>query len=633
MDDERRDATPATAARQAAVATWLARQSDDDRARATRGRIAPPGAGRVEGAFGHALWDLDSYAFLDAECPPTVNPSLWRQARLNNVAGLFEVVPGVYQVRGLDISNVTFIAGRTGWIVIDPLTSTETARAARALVTEHLGERPVRAVLYTHSHADHYGGILGVVDEAAVERGEVEVIAPAGFLEAAVSEQILAGPAMLRRATYMYGVLLGHDARGHVDTGLGKGLPALPSASLVAPTRLAHTTGEEIVLDGVRLVVQMTPGTEAPAEMNLYLPDHRALCLAENCTATQHNLYTLRGAQVRDALGWSKYIDEALDLFGSRSDVAFASHHWPRFGSAEVAHYLASQRDAYRYLHDQALRLANHGLTPLEIAAAVRLPDALGDEFFNRDYYGTVSHNVRAVYQRYLGFYDAVPAHLDPHPPVEAARRYLAYMGGSDVVVERAADSFAEGDYRWVAEVLQHVVFAEPHHAGGRALLADAYEQLGYQAESGPWRDVYLTGAMELRRGGTPLPHAGRSVDPAMVRHLRPEDLFDLIGVRLDGPAAERLTLDASVHFGDRDETWLVGVRHGVVHARRTRDADPALRVTTTVAGFVPLAAGTATLSEIVAAGGASCEGDPTALDALCGHLDTFPLGFEIVLP
>ena len=632
MEEERRDATAATAAHQAAVARWLARQSDDDRARATRGLLAPPSEARVEGVFGHAVWDLDSYAFLEGDPPATVNPSLWRQARLNNVAGLFEVVPGVYQVRGLDISNVTFIAGTTGWVVIDPLTSTETARAALALVTRHLGERPVRAVLYTHSHADHYGGVLGVVDEEAVERGEVEIVAPAGFLEAAVSEQILAGPAMLRRATYMYGVLLPRDPRGHVDTGLGKGLPALPSASLVAPTRVATVTGEEIVLDGVRLVVQMTPGTEAPAEMNLYLPDHRALCLAENCTANLHNLYTLRGAQVRDALGWSKYIDEALEMFGAVSDVAFASHHWPRFGTAEVAHYLASQRDAYRFLHDQALRLANHGLTPLEIAAAIDLPDALGDEFFNRDYYGTVSHNVRAVYQRYLGFYDAVPAHLDPHPPVEAARRYLSYMGGADAVVARALDSFAEGDYRWVAEVVQHVVFAEPHHAPARALLADAYEQLGYQAESGPWRDVYLTGAMELRRGGTPLPREGRGIPEAMVRHLAPENLFDLVGVRLDGAAAVHLATTVTVRFEDRGESWTLGVRHGVVHARRG-EGPAATRVTTTVAGFAPLAGGTSTLSDLIAGGTATAEGDVAAVDELCRHLDTFPFGFEIVLP
>ena len=593
MDDERREATTTTAAHQAGVAAWLARQSDEDRARATRGRIAPPSVARVEGAFGHAVWDFDSYAFLDGECPPTVNPSLWRQARLNNVAGLFEVVPGVYQVRGFDISNVTFIEGETGWVVIDPLTATETAAAALALVDEHLGRRAVRAVVYTHSHADHYGGILGVVDEGAVGRGEVEVIAPAGFLEAAVSEQILAGPAMLRRATYMYGVLLARDARGHVDTGLGKGLPALPSASLVAPTRVATFSGEEIVVDGVRLIVQMTPGTEAPAEMNLYLPDHRALCLAENCTANQHNLYTLRGAQVRDALAWSKYIDEALELFGARTDVAFASHHWPRFGARDVAHYLASQRDAYRFLHDQALRLANHGLTPLEIAAALRLPDALGDEFFNRDYYGTVSHNVRAVYQRYLGFYDGVPAHLNPHPPVEAAQRYVAYMGGADAVVARARDTFDEGDYRWVAEVLQHVVFAEPHHEPARRLLADAYEQLGYQAESGPWRDVYLTGAMELRRGGTPLPPDGRGIPAAMVRHLAPENLFDLLGVRLNATGAAGLALEANVRFVERDETWTFGVRHGVLHARR--GATPGVTtVTTTAAGLAPLAGGSA---------------------------------------
>ena len=343
-----------------------------------------------------------------------------------------------------------------------------------------------------------------VGDDDVVE-GRAVVIAPQGFLEAAISENVLAGTVMIRRAMYMYGALLPKDAQGHVDTGLGKGLPALPSVALIAPTHEVTATGEELVMDGVRLVFQMTPGTEAPAEMNIFVPEERALCMAENCTANQHNVYTLRGAQVRDALMWSKYIDQSLELYAHQCDVLFASHHWPRWGQADLSAYLASQRDAYRYVHDQTLRLANHGRTMNEIAEELVLPAGLGDEFFNRGYYGTLSHNAKAVYQRYLGWFDGNPAHLNPHPPVEAATRYVAFMGGADAVLEKARASFAQGDYRWVVEVVNHVVFADPENEPARLLQADALEQLGFQSESGPWRDFYLSGAMELRSNGTVL--------------------------------------------------------------------------------------------------------------------------------
>jgi alkyl sulfatase BDS1-like metallo-beta-lactamase superfamily hydrolase len=601
--------------------------------------IAPGAPRQVVGRYGQVLWDLDAYEFLDDPAtnvpPSTVNPSLWRQGQLNNVSGLFAVTPSIFQVRGMDISNVTFISGRTGWIVIDPLTSEETARAALAMVNEHLGQRPVRAVIYTHSHTDHFGGVHGVVSDDDVAGGDAVVIAPVGFLEAAISENVLAGTAMIRRAMYMFGVLLPRDAQGHVDTGLGKGMPALPSVALIAPTHEVTATGEELTIDGVRLVFQITPGTEAPAEMNIFIPEERALCMAENCTANQHNLYTLRGAQVRDALMWSKYIDEALALYAHECDVLFASHHWPRWGQDELSHYLASQRDAYRYVHDQTLRLANHGLTMNEIAEELELPAGLGDEFFNRGYYGTLSHNAKAVYQRYLGWFDGNPAHLNPHPPVDAATRYVEFMGGADLVLDRARTSFDEGDYRWVVEVVNHVVFAEPDNEPARLLQADALEQLGYQSESGPWRDFYLSGAMELRSNGTLLKGlAGNALGSGIVRSMTPELLLDLLGVRLNGPRCADFEIEVELVVADRgDERWSFGVRHGVVHARRDGRPTAPVGVVTSIAALASFASGAQSVDELLERDDFLVTGDADRLREFTGLLDVFGFGFDIVLP
>jgi alkyl sulfatase BDS1-like metallo-beta-lactamase superfamily hydrolase len=642
MDDatpERKVASPSTAALQRSVLASIASAPPSDFERATRGRIAPGTPRQVTGRFGQVLWDLDAYAFLDdpdtIEPPSTVNPSLWRQGRLNNIAGLFEVTSSIFQVRGMDISNVTFIAGETGWIVIDPLTSEETARAALTVVNERLGERPVRAVIYTHSHTDHFGGVHGVVSDDDVASGRVAVIAPEGFLDAAISENVLAGTVMIRRAMYMYGVLLPKDAQGHVDTGLGKGMPGLPSVALVAPTHEVTATGEELTIDGVRLVFQITPGTEAPAEMNIFVPDERALCMAENCTANQHNVYTLRGAQVRDALMWSKYIDESLELYAERCDVLFASHHWPRWGRVDLSEYLASQRDAYRYVHDQTLRLANHGWTMDEIAEELVLPEGLGDEFFNRGYYGTISHNAKAVYQRYLGWFDGNPAHLNPHPPVEAAKRYVDFMGGVDAVLARAHASFSAGDYRWVAEVVNHVVFAEPENESARLLQADALEQLGFQSESGPWRDFYLSGAMELRSNGTVLKGlAGNALGSGIVSSMTPELLLDLIGVRLNGPRSAGLEIEVDLVVADRgDERWSFGIRNGVLHARRNARSDAPIGIITSVAAFAVLATGSDGFDELIAREDFEVTGNVTALRELVDQLDEFEFGFEIVLP
>ena len=638
---ERKQASKSTEERQAAMLAKISGASQEDFELATRGKIADGFPRQVLGRFGHAVWDLDSYTFLDdpefVESPPTtVNPSLWRQGRLNNIAGLFEVAPSIYQVRGKDISNVTFIAGVKGWIVIDPLTAEETARAALELVNEHLGSRPVQAVIYSHSHTDHFGGIHGLLSEEVLASGEVELIAPAGFLEAAISENVLAGTAMLRRAMYMYGAFLPHDPQGHVDTGLGKGLPAMPSVGLVAPTLEIEETGTEIVVDGVRMVFQITPGTEAPAEMNIFFPDLRALCMAENCTSNQHNVYTLRGAQVRDALVWSKYIDESIVLYGNDTDTLFARHHWPRWGTLQIEKFLSSQRDAYRYVHDQTLRLANLGFTMNEIAEQLELPDGLGDEFFNHGYYGTVSHNSKAVYQRYLGWFDANPAHLWPHPPIEAAVRYVEFMGGASAVLENAKKYFDAGDYRWVAEVVNHVVFADPDNEAARLLQADALEQLGYQSESGPWRDFYLTGAMELRNNGTPLKGVrGNALGPGMVKSMTVDLLVDLLGVRLNGSRTEGLELEVNLVITDRDNAcWTFGVRHGVIHSREgVHNPSAHVEIETTIEVFSAFASGSKTFEELLGTNEFRANGDLDSLRQFLEGLDHFDFGFEIVLP
>lgn len=633
-------ATAATeAANQAVAGLPFLTGTDADRARAARGRVLDAPA-QVAHPGGWPVWNLDAYRFLDGEPPAEVNPSLWRQAQLNNEAGLFEIAPGFHQVRGLDLANMTVIEGTDGRIVIDPLTSVETAQAALAMVDQHLGARPVTAVIYTHSHVDHFAGVRGVIDEADVKSGKVRVIAPAGFLEAAVSENVVAGNVMTRRGTYMYGALLPAGPRGHVDAGLGKGVPALGTQGLIAPTEEVGTTHTELVVDGVRIVFQVTPNTEAPAEMNFHFPDHRVLCMAENCTCTLHNLYTPRGAQVRDALGWSKYLQEAIDLYADETDVCFASHHWPRWGREDIVTHLAQQRDTYRFIHDQTLRLANLGHTSAEIAEELRLPPELEATAASRGYYGTVNHNAKAVYQRYLGWFDGNPAHLHPHPPAEAGKRYVEFMGGADAVLEKARASFDEGDYRWVAEVVGHVVFADPGNDAARALEADALEQLGYQAESGPWRDFYLTGAQELRHGHPQLGISSTAA-PDTVAAMTTEMLLDYLGVRIDGLAAATRTWAIDLTATDRDERWRVGIERGALHGIRLEsgpeglpDADVAIE-----ADHAPLAQllfspdPVAELATLADAGAMTVTGDRAALDAFLATLDSFTLMFPIVTP
>ncbi len=550
------------AANQAVVLSF---DDPGDHDRATRGLVARLDEGRVT-VGDHAVFDVARHAFVGESetAPDSVHPGLWRQARLNTNHGLFEVAEGIWQVRGYDISNITFLAGGDGgWLVIDPLTNAPTAAAALDLANRTLGERPVTTVIYTHSHVDHFGGILGVTDQDAVNRGDVRIVAPEGFLEEVVGEFVIAGPVMARRAAYQFGLLLPPGPLGHVDCGLGTALGLWPSA-LVAPTDTVAETGLEMTLSGIRVVFQNTPDAEAPAEMNFHFPERRVLCMAENCTHTLHNLYPLRGAQTRNALAWSKYIQEAIDLWADDTDVMFASHHWPRFGAGDVRGFLAMQRDVYRWMHDQTMRLANQGHGPTEIAAELRLPDEF-DQSHVHGYYGTVSHNCRSVYNRYLGWYDGNPANLDPLPPAEAGANYVDFMGGADAVLSRARSSFERGEYRWVAQVVNHVVFADPANQAARELQADALEQLGYQSESATWRNAYLMGARELREG---TPRRGPVTNRSMHLAMEAEHLFDIMGVRFDPSRFTKGPLVMNVHFTDLGEDHVLGVGRSAIHHR-----------------------------------------------------------------
>ncbi|GAA5019609.1 alkyl sulfatase dimerization domain-containing protein [Terrabacter aeriphilus] len=620
------DATPTITAQQRSLHERLPFADEHDLEAVDRGFVAALEPGVVTGADGRTAWDGDSYAFLRGEAPDTVNPSLWRQSGLVARQGLFEVVPGLYQVRGLDLSNISFVEGESGVIVIDPLISAEPAAAALGLYRAHRGQRPVVAVVYTHSHIDHFGGVKGVTTQEDVDASRCQVIAPAGLVAEAVSENVYAGTAMSRRAGYMYGASLPRGERGQVGAGLGQ-TTSSGSVTLIVPTVDVTSTGEELVVDGVRMVFQMAPGTEAPAEMHFHFPDLRALCMAENSTHTLHNVLTLRGALVRDPHAWSGYLTEAIDLFGEQTDVVFASHHWPTWGRQECVEYLSLQRDLYAYLHDQTVRMLNQGMTGPEIAEAIELPPALEAAWHTRGYYGSVSHNVKAVYQRYMGWFDGNPAHLWQHPPVEAGRRYVEFMGGADEVVRKAQGSYDAGDFRWAAEVLSHVVFSDEHHAGARELLAATFEQLAYGSENGTWRNFYLSGAHELRHGsfGTPTSAAA----PDLLAQLTPEQLFDALAIRVHGPRSWHLHLRLDVALTDGDRFRLT-LRNGVLtysSALRHDEPDLTLRMPRAALGALMSGADPGTVD------GVDVSGDPGVLQALLGALDAPDPDFAVVTP
>ncbi|MFI6829051.1 alkyl/aryl-sulfatase [Kribbella sp. NPDC050241] len=625
-----RDASAAVRVQHRAALETLPMSDTADFDATSRGRIDELSPGVVRAVGGEVVWDNDSYAFLEGDAPDTVHPSLWRQSQLVARQGLFEVVEGIYQARGFDLSNVTFVEGETGLVVIDPLLSAQTAAAALGLYRKHRGDRPIHAVIYTHSHVDHFGGVKGVVSQEDVDAGRVRILAPEGFTEHAVSENVYAGTAMGRRAGYMYGAALARGPRGQVGAGLGQ-TTSTGTITLIAPTDFISTTGHEETIDGVRMVFQMAPDTEAPAEMLIYFPEHRALCAAEDATHNLHNLLTLRGALVRDPRGWARYLTETLDLFGADVDVVFASHHWPTWDNEHVVHYLTLQRDLYAYLHDQTLRMLNKGLTGPEIAELIQLPPVLENAWHTHGYYGSVSHNVKAIYQRYIGWFDGNPAHLWQHPPVEAATRYVEFMGGADAVVEKAQQYFDNGDFRWVAEVVNHVVFAQPDHAAARELLADTYEQLGYGSENGTWRNFYLSGATELRDGSFGTPTVTASAD--VVSNLSPDMLFDAFAIQLDGPRAWDQALSIDVVFNDVDQRYRLRLSNGALtysSAPQRGDADVTL---TLPRASLPALAQATTDPAALAAAGIDVAGDAGVLDRLFGLLDPGDPNFTIVTP
>jgi len=630
---EPNDATSITRAHNRALLAALPFEDTQDFEDARRGLLSSLPDLEVKNAQGRVVWSLRDYGFLDTEtAPPTVNPSLWRQARLNMHHGLFEIARGLYQVRGYDLSNMTLIEGERGLIVIDPLISTEVAAAALALYTQHRGERPVSAIIYTHSHADHYGGVRGVVEETDVTRGRVQVWAPDRFMQEVVSESVLAGSAMVRRAQFQFGATLARGPRAQVDAGIGKST-SRGTVTLIPPTHLVTAPVETHVIDGVEIIFQLVPDTEAPAEMNMFFPAFHALDVAENATHNLHNLYPLRGAQVRDANAWARYLNEAIDLFGGETDVLFAQHHWPVWGRARALDFLGRHRDLYKFLHDQTVRLMNHGLKAAEIAERLALPKSLARTWGVRSYYGTLSHNAKAVYQRYLGWYDANPANLNPLPPVERGQKYVEYMGGAEAAIRRAREDYERGEYRFVAEVMSHVVFADPTNAEARQLGADALEQLGYAAESSTWRNAYLLGARELREGVGP-GLARAPVSPDVVRAMTPELFFDYLGVRLNGEAAEDKRIVINWAFRDMARrfvstvdhcalTWLADRHHEDAHATVTLDWSMLTRVVLRELSF----------ADALQQGLAMIDGDPARVVELFGLLDDFPLMFEVVEP
>ncbi len=617
----------------------------DDFQDARRGLIAQDPELLVSLPDGNDIWNMPAYNFIDEDgenAPASVNPSLWRQAALNNIHGLFEVTPGIYQIRGYDLANMTIIEGDTGWILVDPLTARETASKAFQFAREHLGDKPVRAILFTHSHIDHFGGVQGILEHLTEdEKANLRVIAPEGFSEEATSENIIAGPAMTRRATYMYGKRLARDERGHVGTGLGKE-PAFGTFGFAPPTELIGKTGTELIIDGVPLEFQIVSGSEAPAEFTFYLPKQKAFCGAELVSRNMHNLYTLRGAKVRDARIWSGFIDEAKTRF-EEAEVYFGSHHWPLWGQDNIQDFLAKQRDTYKYIHDQTVRLINQGATPREIAENLQLPPALNTDFHNQGYYGTVSHNAKAVYQHYIGWFTGNPAQLNPLPESESATRYVRMMGGADTILETARQDFeAAADmkasagrdtYRWLAELLNHLVFAEPDNNEAKQLLAGVYDQLGYQAESAPWRDFYLTGAYELRHGA---PQDG--INPAVMRDVllnTPVSLFfDSMAVRLKADDAEGKTMTIKINFTDLQESHLLTLQNSVLHHRPIGEdtpADATLKVTRPL--FVDLLIGNAGLKALLFSDDIGFEGSRLDLIRFFGMLDKPEGRFNIITP
>jgi len=632
---ERKDATEFTKAAHRRVYDALPFEDRRDFEEATRGFVAPLADGPIVKENGDWIFDPHRLNFIgeEVDSPETVNPSLWRQGQLMARGGLFEVSERIYQVRNLDISNLTVIEGDTGLIVIDPLISAETAKAAMDLYFEHRPKKPVVAVIHSHSHVDHYGGVRGVVDERDVIEGRTKIIAPEGFLEAAVAENVMAGNAMTRRAMFQFGGLLAPDEKGSVGTGLGVGV-SLGTVTLLAPTDHITEAGQKMRIDGLTFEFMPTPDTEAPAEMHWYIEELRAVTAAENCTHTLHNTYAIRGAQIRDPQAWSHYLNETIDRWADKSDVMYGMHHWPVWGRERIVEMLSKGRDAYRYINDETLRLANHGATPDEIGEQVALPDSLAGHWALREYYGTINHNVKATYAKYLGAYDGNPAHLHGLPPTEVGERYVEFMGGADEVLRKAGESFEKGEYRWVAEVVNHVVFSDPANQAARELEADALEQMGYQTESSTWRNAFLNAAQELRFGTPSLPFKVGTGSPDTIRALTLAMVLNYLGIRLNGPKAAGREVTINLVLTDtREEAVLRLVNGTLSHSLERRSDDAAATITMSRETINRIVADELTVNEAIESG--EIEGDPDTqpLVEIFSLLDEFDLWFNVVEP
>ena len=613
---------------------YLRFEDSTDFENAKRGFLATIESGVINKEDQTVSYSMKQFDFLKEKAPPQANPSLWRQSQLITINGLFKVTDGIYQVRGFDLANMTLVQGKTGWVVIDPLTVPETAKAAMDLVDKTLGKQPVKAVIFTHSHVDHFGGVKGILSEDEVSSGAIEVLAPKGFFEHSISENVMAGNAMTRRATYMYGNLLPKSNTGSYGSGLGT-TSAKGSTGIVKPnTIISEDSKFSRLVDGIPVEFIYTPESEAPAEMMFYFPDYKAFCQSENVSHTLHNLYTLRGAQVRNGQKWSRYIDECIATWGDVMDVSFGSHHWPTWDNANIIPYLENQRDSYRYIHDQTLRLANQGYTPIELADKIHLPEVLDKQFYNRGYYGSVSHDVKAQYQLYFGWFDGNPANLNPHTPEESGKRFVEMMGGEATVIDKAQGYYDKGDYRWVAQCLNHVVFANPNNQAAKNLLADAYQQLGYQSESGPWRNFYLTGAKELR---TPLKklNMGSTATPDMIRGMDTQLYFEYLGMRFKGDENANLAYNFNINLTDTNEKLALIVSNGAVMPRMGKHVKKNITATInmTRSDLNKVSLGEAQFADLLKTKAIDIEGDAKAFPNFMSKIDQFEFWFNIVQP
>ena len=633
---EPKAASPSTQALQREVLEQLPFHDRGDFEQAQRGLIAALPDGVVENQRGAKMWDLSAYDFLDGEeAPDTVNPSLWRMAQLNMANGLFKVCERIYQLRGLDLANMTIIEGDSGLIIIDPMTTADVARAGLDLYYAHRPHMPVVCVIYSHSHVDHYGGVMGVTSTEAVRSGDVVVIAPDQFIEELNGENVTAGNAMMRRAQFQFGGLQAKGPRGQIDAGLGK-VTARGRVSLIAPTLTIVEPTEAYTIDGVEITFQLAPDSEAPAEMHMFLPQMGVLNMAENTIRLLHNLLPLRGARVRDPQVWAQHITDAMTMFGEQTEILIGQHHWPTWGRQEVRTYLEAQRDLYKFIHDQSVRLMNHGLNPGEIAEELQLPPGLDQTWSVRGYYGAIRHNAKAVYQRYLGWYDANPANLNPPTRREAGRKTVEYMGGAAAILARAHKDFAAGEYRWLAQVLSHLVFAEPEGPENRecrALLADTFEQMGYQAESATWRNAYLYAAQELRQGIVKLPPRPM-LSPDMMGALTADALFDFMAVRLDITKAAHLAWKINWQLTDSDEQVAMTLQNcTMTHMLNCVIEDAGADVRTNQTTIIALNIGKTTVAEATAACDLEVSGDAAIIEKLFAMLDNFDLMFDVVAP